>query len=91
MLPFITHTTDFDENHINVHRQVTKEEDPLEYNIEHGKGNYGGDMMLTPEQMEWIKGDGKERSLINNPYYRWPKTGSSVSYTHLTLPTNREV
>ena len=60
----------------NIDREVTKEEDILEYNIEHGKGNFGGDMMLTQEQMEWIKGGGEDRSLMTT--HHWPKTGKYV-------------
>ena len=55
---------------------MTEEEDPVEYNIEHGNGNVGGDMMLTQEQIDWLEGDGNERSLW--PWMNWPKTGSYV-------------
>ena len=55
----------------------------MEYNIEHGNGNFGGDMMLTPEQMEWIKGGDIDRALMTT--HLWPKTGEYVyiPYTHI--------
>ena len=78
-------TSRFDETPFNIDREVTKEEDLLEYNIEHGKGNFGGDMMLTQEQMEWIKGGGEDRSLWRTRH--WPKTASDenvyIPYTKI--------
>ena len=68
-------------------REVTEEDDPMEYNIEHGKGNFGGDMMLTEEQMEWIKGGGKDRSLMTS--HLWPKTGEYVNIPYTQIKTER--
>ena len=57
-------------------REATFEDDPLEYNIEHGNGNYEGDMMLTPDQIKLMKGEVIDRSLaVSN----WPRTGEFVN------------
>ena len=83
MLPFLTCTTGFDEKHIDIDRQVTDEEDPFEYNIEHGNGNFQGDMMLTPEQMEFMEGGGNERSL--STFSLWPRNDASYVNIPYTL------
>ena len=42
-------------------------------------------MKLTPEQMKWVKGNGKEKHFVTDPTKRWPKTGAHVNipYTHV--------
>ena len=87
MLEFITNSPGFDEKPINIDRQVTEEEDPFEYGIEHGNGNFQGDMMLTPEQMELMEGVGNERSLMNKSL--WPKTDSVVNIPYTQKETDR--
>jgi len=57
-------------------REVTFEDDQLEYDIENGHGNYQGDMMLTEDQIAFMNGDGEDRSLaVSN----WPRTGEFVN------------
>ena len=64
--------------------EVTFENDPLEYDIDNGHGNFQGDMMLTKKQLDFMNGDGQERSLaVSN----WPKTGSVVNIPY-TLDAN---
>ena len=59
----------------------------MEYNIEHGHGNFGGDMMLNPEQMGWIEGGGEDRSLMAK--YLWPRTGSNVLIPYTQIKPER--
>ena len=51
-------------------------EDLLNYAIEHGHGNYQGDMMLTADQYKQIV-LGKRGAL--SPVNYWPKTGRYVN------------
>ena len=66
--------------------EVTFENDPLQFDIENGHGNCQGDMMLTKDQLDFMNGDGQERSLyVSN----WPKTGSVVNIPY-TYDTNNK-
>ena len=72
-----TYTKVLEERNLEIDREVTAEENNFEYNVEHGHGNEDGDMMLSQEQMEWMKSDGNERALW--PWNNWPRTGSYVN------------
>ena len=78
----LIYTQGLDDTNVNIDREVTEEEDSVEYNIEHGNGNDGTDMMLSQEQMDWINGDGSDRALVIS---NWPRTGSYV-----TIPYSKD-
>ena len=72
----------FEKENNSIDNEVPEEEkkDPLEYNIEHGKGNYQGDIMLTKEEKELLHRNGEDRSLNLN---LWPRTGSFVNIPYV--------
>ena len=51
---------------------------PIDAAHAHGKGNYQGDMMLTPYQLQRVKGEGRALHPFVN---YWPSNG-----THVNIP-----
>ena len=61
--------------------QIPKGEvDPLDAAHEHGKANYQGDIMLTPNQLQLVEGRGRAFSPIAN---FWPSDGSHVNIPYI--------
>ena len=61
-------------------REVTEEDDPLEYNIENGGGNYQGDMKFTEEDLALMESNEKSRALKRS---NRPKSGSFVNIPYV--------
>ena len=82
-------TLQFGNNNVNITRVgvITEEDDPLQYNIEHGHGNFQGDMMLTQAQLHMMEGDGPKRAFLLAAS-RWPRSGLLVNIPYTLDPSN---
>ena len=64
----------------------TRTYDPLTDTLEHGHGNYQGDMVLTPDQQKQILGEGDERALWQYANF-WPHDGDVVNIPYIITDT----
>ena len=60
----------------------------MQWNIEHGNGNYQGDIRLTQEQLDMMMGGGQTRA-FSLAVSRWPRSGSFVNIPYTLDANNR--